>query len=104
MLELQERGCHNINFVSPSYMIAQILAALVIASENSLRLPLIYNTGGYDSLATLALLDGVIDIYMPDMKYANEELARRYSRIDDYPQVNQAVVRDAPPSRRLAGF
>ncbi len=94
MLELQARNCHNINFVSPSHVMAQILAALVIAAERGLHLPLVYNTGGYDSLNTLALLDGVIDIYMPDMKYANEELARRYSRIDDYPQINQDAVRE----------
>jgi len=94
MLELQARNCHNINFVSPSHVVAQILAALVIAAERGLHLPLVYNTGGYDSLNTLALLDGVIDIYMPDMKYANEELARRYSRIDDYPQINQDAVRE----------
>jgi putative pyruvate formate lyase activating enzyme len=67
MLALQEAGCHNINFVSPSHVVAQILEALLIAAEQGLRLPLVYNTGGYDSPEALALLDGVIDIYMPDM-------------------------------------
>jgi putative pyruvate formate lyase activating enzyme len=94
MLELQACGCHNINLVSPSHVAAQIIAALAIAARAGLRLPLVYNTGGYDSLATLELLDGVIDIYMPDMKYADAEIARRYSRIPDYPQVNQAAVRE----------
>ncbi|UCH61291.1 MAG: 4Fe-4S cluster-binding domain-containing protein, partial [Anaerolineales bacterium] len=69
MLELQSYGCHNINFVSPSHVVPQIMMAVLIAAEAGLHLPLVYNTGGYDSLEMLALLDGVIDIYMPDMKY-----------------------------------
>jgi len=94
MLELQAQGCHNINFVSPSHVVPQILAAVFIAAEAGLRLPLVYNTGGYDSMAMLNLLDGVVDIYMPDMKYADVEVARRYSKISDYAQVNQAAVRE----------
>jgi putative pyruvate formate lyase activating enzyme len=94
MLELQAQGAHNINFVSPSHVVPQIMAAVLIAAEAGLRLPLVYNTGGYDSMAMLRLLDGVIDIYMPDMKYADAEIARRYSKIADYPQVNQAAVRE----------
>jgi putative pyruvate formate lyase activating enzyme len=94
MLHLQSSGCHNINLVSPSHVVPQILAALTIAAREGLRLPLVYNTGGYDSLPMLELLDGVIDIYMPDMKYASTELARRYSRVPDYPHVNQAAVRE----------
>ncbi len=94
MLSLQSQGCHNINFVSPSHVVPQILAGLLIAAEAGLRLPLVYNTGGYDSLKTLALLDGVVDIYMPDMKYANAEVARRYSKISNYPAVNQAAVQE----------
>ncbi len=94
MLRLQALGCHNINFVSPSHVVAQILAALVIAAERGLRLPLVYNTGGYDSPEALALLDGVIDVYMPDLKYADPELARSYSHIRDYPRFNQAAVRE----------
>ena len=69
MLELQSQGCHNINLVSPSHVVAQILAAVEIAARRGLRLPLVYNTGGFDSPEALALLDGVVDIYMPDMKY-----------------------------------
>ncbi len=94
MLELQEQGCHNINFVSPSHVVAQILAATLIAAQAGLRLPLVYNTGGYDSLAALALLDGVIDIYMPDVKYADERLAKKYSKIPSYPAINQAAVKE----------
>lgn len=94
MLELQRRGCHNINFVSPSHVVPQIMAGIWVAAQAGLRLPLVYNTGGYDSLAMLRLLDGVIDIYMPDMKYADPQIARRYSKIRNYPQVNQAAVRE----------
>ena len=94
MLSLQERGCHNINLVSPTHVVAPILAALLIAVEAGLRLPLVWNTGGYDALPALRLLDGVVDIYMPDMKYADPQIARRYSHADDYPQVNQAAVQE----------
>lgn len=94
MLALQERGCHNINFVSPSHFVAPILAATLIAAQAGMRLPLVYNTGGYDSLSALRLLDGVIDIYMPDIKYADERLAKKYSKIPRYPKVNQAAVRE----------
>ncbi|MDJ0895418.1 MAG: radical SAM protein [Alphaproteobacteria bacterium] len=94
MLSLQHRGCHNINFVSPSHVVAQILEALVIAVEQGLRLPLVYNTGGYDSPEALALLDGVIDIYMPDMKYSEADPARQFSKVRKYPEVNQAAVRE----------
>jgi putative pyruvate formate lyase activating enzyme len=94
MLSLQVQGCHNINFVSPTHVVPPILAALLIAAEAGLRLPLVWNTGGYDSLATLELLDGVVDIYMPDMKYAEEQIAHRYSKVRDYPAVNQAAVKE----------
>lgn len=94
MLALQRHGCHNINLVTPSHVVPQILAATQIAAERGLCIPLLYNTGGYDSLDTLALLDGVIDIYMPDMKYADPAIAARYSRVRDYPAVNQAAVRE----------
>ena len=94
MLELQALGCHNINFVSPSHVVPQILASVLIAAQAGLKIPLVYNTGGYDSLAMLHLLDGVIDIYMPDMKYSDAKIARNYSKIRDYPQVNQAAVKE----------
>jgi putative pyruvate formate lyase activating enzyme len=92
MLALQERGCHNINLVSPSHVLPMILAAVQLAAQRGLRLPLVYNTGGYDSLDSLRLLDGIIDIYMPDMKYALTQVARRYSKIINYPRVNQDAV------------
>ncbi|WP_455208884.1 radical SAM protein [Kaarinaea lacus] len=94
MLELQQQGCHNINFVSPSHVVAQIIAAVAIAAEKGLRLPLVYNTGGYDSLEALHLLDGIIDIYMPDMKYGNSRMARHYSKVRDYTERNFAAVKE----------
>jgi putative pyruvate formate lyase activating enzyme len=94
MLDLQTMGCHNINLVSPSHVVPQILAALRLAAQGGLRLPLVYNTGGYDSLETLQLLDGIVDIYMPDMKFANGGHSKKYSRALDYPQVNRAAVRE----------
>ena len=94
MLELQASGCHNINFVSPSHVVPQILSALPIAVQGGLRLPLVYNTGGYDALDTLQVLDGIVDIYMPDMKYANAGYAKKYSRVLDYPRVNRAAVKE----------
>ncbi|OGO36687.1 MAG: radical SAM protein [Chloroflexi bacterium RBG_16_57_11] len=94
MLDLQDSGCHNINFVSPTHVVAPILAAVLIAAKAGLRLPLVYNTGGYDSLSALSLLDGVIDIYMPDMKYASAGSAWAYSKARRYPQANQAAVKE----------
>ncbi|MDI6815786.1 MAG: radical SAM protein [Actinomycetota bacterium] len=94
MLDLQDSGCHNINFVTPSHVVAQTLEALVIAARRGLRVPLVYNTGGYDSLEALALLDGVVDIYMPDIKYMDAAIAKRLSGIKDYPGVVKAAVRE----------
>ncbi len=94
MLELQEKGCHNINFVSPTHIVPQILKALLIARKKGLRLPLVYNSGGYDKVETLKSLDGIIDIYMPDAKYADEKEAKRYSDADDYPSIMKAALRE----------
>ncbi len=93
MLHLQRQGCHNINFVTPTHVVPQILEALEIAVPQGLHLPLVYNTGGYDSLATVRLLDGIIDIYMPDMKYSDARIAEELSSIRDYPKVNRAAVK-----------
>ena len=93
MIELQDQGCHNINLVSPSHVVAQILAAVNSAAKRGLRLPLVYNTGGYDSPEALALLDGVVDIYMPDMKYGDSEIAHKYSHVRNYVEVNQKAVK-----------
>ncbi len=94
MLALQAQGCHNINLVSPSHVVTQIISAVEIAARRGLHLPLVYNTGGYDSPEALALLDGIIDIYMPDMKYGDSDIARRYSRVRDYVRFNRAAVRE----------
>jgi len=94
MLQLQDLGCHNINFVTPTHVAPQILAAVLAAARAGLRLPLVYNTGGYDSLEMLRLFDGVIDIYLPDMKYSSQQIALHYSRVRDYPAVNRAAVRE----------
>ncbi len=94
MIQLQEQGCHNINLVSPSHVVAPILAAVQVAAQAGLRLPLVYNTGGYDSLEALHLLDGVIDIYMPDMKYGDSGVAQRYSKVQEYTEVNQTAVKE----------
>jgi len=94
MLDLQAQGCHNVNLVTPSHVVAQIITAVLEAATRGLRLPLVYNTGGYDSPEALALLDGIVDVYMPDMKYGDSTRARRYSKVPDYVEVNQAAVRE----------
>ncbi|MBU0544499.1 MAG: radical SAM protein [Proteobacteria bacterium] len=86
MLALQKSGCHNINFVTPSHVVFQILSALEIAVEKGLRIPLVYNTGGYDRVETLKILDGVIDIYMPDFKFWDPDIADKACDARDYPE------------------
>lgn len=87
MLYLQKIGCHNINFVTPTHVAPQIIEALPIAIDGGLRLPIVYNTGGYDSLEILALMDGLVDIYMPDFKFWDPEKSKRYLRVENYPEV-----------------
>ena len=94
MLDLQEQGCHKINLVSPSHVVPQILAGVLIAAQAGLHVPLVYNSGGYDSIIMLQLLNGVVDIYMPDMKYADPKIGHKFSKIPNYPQVNQAAVKE----------
>lgn len=94
MLELQEEGCHNINFVTPEHVVPQLLEGLLLAVEAGLRLPIVYNTSAYDSLDTLRLLDGVVDIYMPDFKLWDEELSLRYLKAKDYPAAARAVLKE----------
>ena len=86
MLELQDLGCHNINFVTPEHVVPQVLEGVQIAVGRGLRLPLVYNTSGYDSLRSIELLDGVIDIYMPDFKFWDNDTARRFALAEDYPE------------------
>ena len=94
MLELQEKGCHNIGLVSPTHFSAQILQSIQIAAEKGLNLPIIYNTNGYDSVEMLKLYDGVIDIYLPDLKYGNNEFAKEYSKIDNYFEKAKAAIKE----------
>ncbi len=94
MLSLQAKGCHNINLVSPTHVLPYILDALELAVDMGLYLPLVYNSGGYDSMETLELLDGIIDIYMPDMKYSDEKIAEQLSGVKDYPGVNKAAIKE----------
>jgi putative pyruvate formate lyase activating enzyme len=92
MLELQSRKCHNINLVTPTHFVAQILSALAIAAAQGLCLPLVYNSSGYETVETLRLLHGVVDIYLPDAKYADETIARHLSRFRGYVSANQAAL------------
>ena len=94
MLSLQSSGCHNVNLVSPTHVVPYILEALELAVSRGLHLPIVYNSGGYDSVETLKLLDGVVDIYMPDMKYSDEKTAERFSGVKNYPEVNRAAVKE----------
>ncbi len=94
MIELQRIGCHNINLVTPSHFVPQILEALLPAIEMGLSVPLVYNSGGYDSLKTLRLLDGVIDIYMPDFKFSSGEVAKKYSNAPDYPEIAKLALKE----------
>jgi putative pyruvate formate lyase activating enzyme len=94
MLSLQDRGCHNVNLVSPSHVVPQLLEALSLAAERGLEIPLVYNTGGYDGEGALALLSGVVDVYLADLKYGDSESARRYSRAPGYFEAAREAIRE----------
>lgn len=94
MLELQAMGCHNINFVTPEHVVPQILEALPMAIQKGLTIPIVYNSSAYDSLHTLRLLDGVVDIYMPDFKIWDERLALKYLKAADYPEVAREALKE----------
>ena len=94
MLELQDRGCHNINFVTPEHVVPQVLEALVVAVEAGLRLPIVYNTSAYDSMESLRLLEGVVDIYMPDFKFWDPQLSLRYLKAKDYAQAAGRAIKE----------
>ncbi len=94
MIWLQEQGCHNLNLVTPTHFMPQILKALGIARERGFHLPVVYNTSGYDSVESLRLLDGIVDIYLPDMRYSDEAAARKLSVAPDYPEINRAAVKE----------
>ena len=94
MLRVQKLGCHNINLVSPSHFVPQVLRALCAAVPLGLRLPLVYNTSGYESLDVIKLLDGAVDIYLPDIRYASNDMARKYSRAPDYVEHARAAIKE----------
>ncbi len=94
MVKLQEMGCHNINFVTPTHYASQILASLPKAIEWGLRLPIVYNCSGYESIEVIRLLEGVVDIYMPDVKFMDEKYSKRYSNAPDYPEVIKKVLKE----------
>lgn len=94
MVDLQEQGCHNINLVTPSHVLPQILEALPFAIEQGLHLPLVYNSSGYDSVESLQLLDNIVDIYMPDFKFWNPKRAQRYAHAHDYPEVARLALKE----------
>ncbi|MBM7624432.1 radical SAM protein [Sporohalobacter salinus] len=94
MISLQNKECHNINFVTPSHMVHALLAATLKSCEMGLNIPLVYNSGGYDDKKILQLLDGVIDIYMPDVKYADENTALKYSKIPNYPDIVKEALKE----------
>ncbi len=94
MMSLQEAGCHNLNLVTPTHFVPQILKALGIALERGFALPIVYNTSGYESLETLRLLDGIVDIYLPDMRYNDNAVALKYSVAPHYVEVNRAAIRE----------
>ncbi|MDQ4120193.1 MAG: radical SAM protein [Acidobacteriota bacterium] len=94
MLELQARGCHNIGFISPTHFVPQMARAILIAAENGLNLPIVYNTNAYDSVEVLKLLDGIVDVYLPDLKYAAPESGFEYSKVREYPRFARAAIKE----------
>jgi putative pyruvate formate lyase activating enzyme len=94
MLELQGRGCHNIGFVSPTHFAPQMARAILIAAKNGLKLPIVYNTNAYDSVEVLRLLDGIVDIYLPDLKYADSDAGFQYSKVRDYKEHARAAIKE----------
>ena len=94
MLRLQEMGCHNINFVTPTHYVPQIVASLPEAIEMGLRLPIVYNCSGYESIEVIRLLEGIVDIYMPDVKFMNGEYSEKFCNAPDYPEVIKKVLKE----------
>ncbi|HXX56791.1 MAG TPA: radical SAM protein [Thermodesulfovibrionales bacterium] len=94
MMELQDMGCHNINFVTPTHQMPMMLEALTAAKGEGLKLPIVYNCGGYESLQALEILDGIVDIYMPDLKYADTLLSLKYSGAEGYPEAAKTAIKE----------
>ena len=93
-LELQERGCHNINWVSPTHFAPQLAKSLLVAAQKGLRLPVVYNTNAYDAVEALRLLDGVVDVYLPDLKYSDDGAGREYSKVTEYVRHSRAAIKE----------
>jgi len=94
MIRLQQQGCHNINIVTPSHVIPQMMRAIKIAADQGLEIPIVYNCGGYDAVETLRLLDGIVDIYLPDAKYGSDDVALALSHAPDYVATMHAAIRE----------
>lgn len=94
MLELEKRGCHNINFVTPTHVVPQLLEALVIAAGKGLSVPLVYNCGGYEKVETLKILDGIFDVYMPDFKFWDNRWSKKYCEVEDYRERAKAAIKE----------
>ena len=94
MLELQSRGCHNVNFVSPTHFAPQMARSILIAARDGLRVPVVYNTNAYDSVEVLRLLDRIVDVYLPDLKYADDESGYLYSKVSRYKDVSRAALKE----------
>lgn len=94
IIELQERGCHNIGFVSPTHFAPQMARAILIAAQNGLKLPIVYNTNAYDSVEVLKLLDGIVDVYLPDLKYADSDAGFQFSKVRDYGFHSRAAIKE----------
>ena len=102
MLELQNSGCHNINLVTPTHVMPQILQSLLIAIPAGLKIPLVYNTSGYELPEIIKILEGIVDIYLPDMRYADNNSAIKYSSAPDYPEYNRQSVKEMSRQKGLA--
>lgn len=94
MLELQKRGCHNINFVSPTHFVPQMVRSILIAAEQGLRLPIVYNTNSYDAVSALKLLEDIVDVYLPDLKYADDESGFQYSKVRSYKEFSRLALKE----------
>jgi putative pyruvate formate lyase activating enzyme len=94
MLELQQRGCHNINFVSPTHFAPQMARSILIAAQSGLRVPIVYNTNAYDAVSVLRLLDRVVDVYLPDLKYADDESGYLYSKVSGYKEFSRLALKE----------
>jgi putative pyruvate formate lyase activating enzyme len=94
MLDLQEKGCHNIGFVSPTHFVPQMARGILLAAQQGLKIPIVYNTNAYDSVEVLKLLDGIVDIYLPDLKYAEDSAGFEYSKVREYAKFSRLAIKE----------